>query len=142
MMRTTGLPTEKNTIQHQAMLIFRNMAKHGSRDKNPAAKDKGSKNYSLCPEGCQEQASIRFKNPMPPKPELTKLAVGLCGATQQRKASDPRNGNTNSGSNCHRIMPTSTPKNTLISLRDNRLGFSRCFFCVSKRADWQRLGIR
>lgn len=78
---------------------------------------------------------------MPPKPAPTKLATALFGATQHRKAREPSMGNTNSGRNCQRMTASSTRKKTFDCLRDSAVGFSRCCFCVSKRAVWQSLRI-
>lgn len=89
-----------------------------------------------------DQSSDKFRNPMPPKPPPMKLATLLRGATQQRNASEPSMGKTNSGRNCHRMTAVRTAKKILICLRERRVGFWRCFFCVSKRAAWQRLHIR
>lgn len=93
----------------------------------------------LAPEAMLDQSSDRLRKPMPPKPAPIKLATGLRGATQHRNASDPSMGKTNSGRNCHRMTATSTPKKTRICLLERGDGFSRCFFCVSKSAVWQRL---
>ncbi len=86
-----------------------------------------------------DQSSDRFKNPIPPKPEPMKFAVRLCGATQHKNASDPTNGKTYSGRNCHRATPKKAPQKTIIWRLDNGEGYSLCFFCVSNSAVWQSL---
>lgn len=75
-----------------------------------------------------DQSRERFKKPMPPKPAPTKFATWLRGATQHKKESDPNMGKTYSGRNCHRVIPSRTSQNTLVSLRDAGVGFCLCFF--------------
>ena len=86
-----------------------------------------------------DQSSVRFKKPIPPKPEPMKFATLFFGATQQRNAKEPSIGNTNSGRNCHKVIPARTPKNTLICFFETRDGCCLCFFWVSNRAVWQSL---
>lgn len=45
-----------------------------------------------------DQSRDKLRKPIPPKPAPMKFATWLCGATQQRKASEPSIGNTYSGS--------------------------------------------
>lgn len=86
-----------------------------------------------------DQSRDRLRKPIPPKPEPTKLATWLCGATQQRKASEPSIGKTYSGRNCHRVTPSKTNQNTFVCFWDSGVGFCLCFFWVSKRAVWHKL---
>ena len=81
-----------------------------------------------------DQSRDRLRKPMPPKPAPMKLATWLCGATQQRKASEPSIGKTYSGKNCHSVTPSKTSQNTFVCFRDSGVGFCLCFFWVSKRA--------
>ena len=81
-----------------------------------------------------DQSRDRLRKPMPPKPAPMKLATWLCGATQQRKASEPSIGKTYSGRNCHKVTPSKTSQNTFVCFRDSGVGFCLCFFWVSKRA--------
>jgi hypothetical protein len=76
---------------------------------------------------------------MPPNPAPMKLALGFRGATQQRNARDLSIGKAYSGRNCQKITAVSTAKKTYICFLDVDDGCSLWFFCVSKRAVWQRL---
>lgn len=86
-----------------------------------------------------DQSSVRFKNPMPPRPLPMKFATLLFGATQQRKASDESIGKTYSGRNCHKVIPRSTLKNTIVCFLETGDGNSRCLVWVSNSAVWQSL---
>lgn len=86
-----------------------------------------------------DQSRDRLRNPIPPSPELMKLADAFRGATQHKNASDESIVKTYSGRNCQKNTAIRVRKNTRICLLDTGDGYSLCRVWVSKSAVWQRL---
>lgn len=76
------------------------------------------KNPPTFPFEMLDQSRLKFMKPMPPKPAPMKLATAFSGATQHRNAKDPNIGKTNSGRNCHNVIPPRTEKKTIICFRE------------------------